>query len=294
MSSTDRRQSPSWRERIRGHLELARISIAPTIVTNVLAGTALAGAPFFEGRVGFLLAAIGLLYAAGMYLNDVFDVEFDREHRPERPIPSGRVGRSEAASCAAAYLTVAVALLGVISAEAAICGVVMTALILAYDYHHRNNPIASWIMGAIRGMVYVTVCVAWTGSVGLPEVIPATLLALYIVGVTALAEAETDPERLTYGPVLLLVPPAVYALIYGPLFASVAMAVLFLSWVFYTLRLTTPGASFDIPTAIGRLLAAICLVDGLVLVAQGEVVASLAAVVAFGGTRLGQEYIEGS
>jgi len=294
MSSTDGRRPTSWRERLRGHLELARISLAPTVFTNVLAGTALAGAPFVDGRVGVLLAAIGLLYAAGMYLNDVFDAEFDREHRPERPIPSGRVSRQEAASFAAGYLAVAVVLLGAISWTAALCGAVMTALILAYDYRHRENPVASWVMGSIRGMVYVTVCVALTGSVGASELVPAALLALYIAGLTALAGAETDPDRFTYAPVLLLVPPAGYALVVGPFFASVAMASLFLSWISYTLRLTTPGASFDVSTAIGRLLAAICLVDALVLVAQGEVAASLVAVAAFGATIGAQQFVSGS
>ena len=43
-------------------------------------------------RVLLLLAAASsLLYAAGVVLNDVFDLEIDRHERPERPIPSGRI-----------------------------------------------------------------------------------------------------------------------------------------------------------------------------------------------------------
>ena len=34
-------------------------------------------------------AAASLLYVGGTALNDAFDAEYDREHRPERPIPSG-------------------------------------------------------------------------------------------------------------------------------------------------------------------------------------------------------------
>jgi 4-hydroxybenzoate polyprenyltransferase len=46
-----------------------------------------------------VLASLGF-YAAGMVLNDVYDVAIDRAERPERPLPSGAipVGRAAAGS----------------------------------------------------------------------------------------------------------------------------------------------------------------------------------------------------
>ncbi len=41
--------------------------------------------------LALLALASALLYAAGVVLNDVFDLERDRRERPERPLPSGRV-----------------------------------------------------------------------------------------------------------------------------------------------------------------------------------------------------------
>ena len=41
--------------------------------------------------IGLLAAASALLYSAGMVLNDVFDVELDRQEQPYRPLPSGRI-----------------------------------------------------------------------------------------------------------------------------------------------------------------------------------------------------------
>ena len=38
-----------------------------------------------------------VLYAAGMALNDLFDLEIDRAERPARPLPSGRVSPAFAA-----------------------------------------------------------------------------------------------------------------------------------------------------------------------------------------------------
>ncbi len=37
----------------------------------------------------WLFFGVSALYLGGMFLNDAFDVDYDRQQRPERPIPSG-------------------------------------------------------------------------------------------------------------------------------------------------------------------------------------------------------------
>src|SRR5690242_3153058 len=76
---------------LRAHLSLARISNTPTVVSNVLAGAALATTLAFGWQIVALCLATALFYTAGMYLNDILDVEIDRQQRPDRPIPSGTV-----------------------------------------------------------------------------------------------------------------------------------------------------------------------------------------------------------
>ena len=56
------------------------------------------------------MAAVVALYAAGMVLNDVCDVELDRRERPERPLPSGDVSVAAAALAGVALLAAGVAL----------------------------------------------------------------------------------------------------------------------------------------------------------------------------------------
>ena len=87
------------------HLALARVSNAPTVVSNVLAGVALASvvAPVTVSGTFLLAVALVLYYTAGMYLNDLFDLELDRRERPERPLPSGRVSRAGCSACSAAH-----------------------------------------------------------------------------------------------------------------------------------------------------------------------------------------------
>src|SRR5881397_4073070 len=75
---------------VRTLLLLGRVSNVPTVWSNCLAGWLLAGGG--EGnRFAILCFAGTFLYIGGMYLNDAFDAQFDQQHRPERPIPSGAI-----------------------------------------------------------------------------------------------------------------------------------------------------------------------------------------------------------
>src|SRR5215469_15374724 len=78
--------------RLRVLLVLGRVSNLPTVWSNCLAAWLLGGA---GPRPRFFCLTLGatLLYTAGMFLNDAFDAGFDRQYRPERPIPSGLISR---------------------------------------------------------------------------------------------------------------------------------------------------------------------------------------------------------
>ena len=73
-------------------LQLIRLPNVPTAAADSLAGWLLASSTLAEPRRWLLLLATSMvLYASGIVLNDVFDVQADRRERPMRPIPSGRV-----------------------------------------------------------------------------------------------------------------------------------------------------------------------------------------------------------
>ena len=73
---------------------MGRVCNVPTIWSNCLAGWWLGGGGrWFE--LGLLCVWVTLLYIGGMFLNDAFDANFDREHRRLRPIPSGAIGEKE-------------------------------------------------------------------------------------------------------------------------------------------------------------------------------------------------------
>src|SRR5689334_25098030 len=72
---------------LRSLLLLGRVSNLPTVWSNCLAGWMLSEGGSW-GRFALLGFAATCLYVGGMYLNDAFDSQVDRQHRPERPVRS--------------------------------------------------------------------------------------------------------------------------------------------------------------------------------------------------------------
>ena len=77
-------------QKFRTLLNLGRVSNLPTIWSNCLAGWWLSGGGNYW-KLPLLLLGASALYTGGMFLNDAFDVDFDRQRRSTRPIPSGAI-----------------------------------------------------------------------------------------------------------------------------------------------------------------------------------------------------------
>ena len=72
-------------------LRLGRISNIPTVWTNVLAGSVIAGGDRRPDQIALIMMAMTAFYVGGMYLNDFFDREIDARDRPGRPIHAGEI-----------------------------------------------------------------------------------------------------------------------------------------------------------------------------------------------------------
>lgn len=164
---------------IRPWMELLRVSNAPTVVTNVVAGAAVglaalpsalpaaapgspAPAPASQlpasGTLALVGAGVVFVYLAGMVLNDAFDARADAAERPGRPIPSGRVSVVRALTVGLAMLGVGSAMVAVASGGALALG--LAAAVLLYDLTHRFLPGAFLLMAACRALVPVIAAVA--------------------------------------------------------------------------------------------------------------------------------------
>jgi 4-hydroxybenzoate polyprenyltransferase len=185
------------RSRLRSYLLLARVSNLPTVWSNALAGTvAAAGVGAAAGlprSLPLVAVAASLFYTGGMFLNDAFDEAFDREHRPERPLPSGDITRGEATAIGAGALLLGEALLAPNPLAMAL-GLVLGGAILYYDRHHKGNAIAPVVMGLCRGLVY-GIAAAVAGGLSTAIGVGAVLMVAYVAGLTVVAKRAGASAR---------------------------------------------------------------------------------------------------
>ena len=278
-------------------LRLGRVSNLPTVWTNVLAGAVLAGGDWRSWRLGFVLLAMSLFYVGGMYLNDYFDRSIDARERPERPIPSGAIS-------AGAVGAIGLGLLGggfiLIAAAGTFMETALAALlvgaIVAYDFHHKNNPLAPIAMGACRALVYATTAAALTGSVSMFVVVAGTAIAAYVAGLTYAARQESLNEIGNLWPLaLLVVPTLVAAGAFRQELDAIAIYLLHVGWTGAAVYLLAkPLAAGTVSRAVGWLIAGISLCDAALLASIGAVIPALVAVGGFFCTLVSQKYIAGT
>lgn len=267
-------------------MTLGRVSNLPTVWTNVLAGVVLAGGALADARVALLLIALSLCYVAGMFLNDAFDRRFDAQHRPERPIPAGRVTAATVFACGFGMLGMGIALLAWVGHGFAggtgwrpvVAGLALAAAIVLYDWHHKDNPLSPVLMGLCRMLVYVTAAYAVTTFLPPRVLLAALLLLSYLIGLTYIAKQEHLGRVQNLWPLVFLAMPLAWGLHAARLDGLVALcAILFGGWTLYALNFLRRRRPGDVPRAVGCLLAGICLWDALVIAVAGQpAVASLA------------------
>jgi len=185
---------------LRTLLRLGRVSNLPTVWSNCLAGAGLASvAPDF--RLALIGAAcMSLVYTGGMFLNDAFDSDHDRERAPKRPIPSGAI--SARTVYGLGFLQLGVGVLGVLLSapslgqrmdpQAVLSALALAGLVVLYNAWHKQNPLSPLLMAGCRALVYVTL--GFLASQAEPRILlwlGAMLLVSYVVGLTWLAKLES-------------------------------------------------------------------------------------------------------
>lgn len=251
--------------KLRTFLILGRASNLPTVWSNCLAGWLLGGGGNDWSKFAVFCLGATLLYVGGMFLNDAFDVEFDRRHRRERPIPSGEILLKEVWIWGFIWLFLGVLGLVWMGKATAILAILLAGCIVAYDAIHKFTILAPFVMAACRFLLYLTAAsIAYVGITGL-VVWSAVALAAYIVGLSYIARTESAPGPLRYWPCIFLAIPVALALLVndgrfrqtGCLYA--AMMVI---WVASSLRfIFAPRLSKNIGAAVSGLLAGIVFVD---------------------------------
>ncbi|MEZ6055142.1 MAG: UbiA family prenyltransferase [Planctomycetaceae bacterium] len=206
---------PLW----KSWLQLLRIPAVFTAWADICAGYLLThnpwGLPAADARGELhlfllLLTASSGLYLAGMLWNDYFDLAIDREDRPNRPLPSGRISLSAAYSVGVCLVLIGLGASASIGLfwpnlwrwNPLIIATLITMSVFAYDRLLKQTIVGPVAMGLCRffNILLGASCsgIRWTGPFQQPQLWIAAAMAVYICGVTWFARTEAkDSHRLS-------------------------------------------------------------------------------------------------
>jgi hypothetical protein len=264
--------------KLKALLDLGRVSNLPSVATNVIAAWVLTGKGLGFGLIFVLIGAM-LLYLAGTTLNDAVDAKFDRENRPERPIPAGVLGEVSVWTIGLGYLVVGCLILIFLTQAWVVWVLALALAILIYDIVHKKWKGAVFVMGSCRLFLYLVAASAAVDGLGLQWIVLlwAAALFLYIVGLTFVARGESTGGGVSRIAVAFLAAPLIAGGISmftsgGNLVFAICLITL-LAWIGFCLwRLGR-----DHPARVGRfvagLLAGIPLIDALAIAVSAPGVA---------------------
>ena len=250
--------------RMRALLVLGRISNLPTVWSNCLAAWLLNGG---GGWRSFFLLCLGatLLYTGGMFLNDAFDVEFDRKYRSERPIVSGLISLLFVWIAGGLLLVFGALAFLTLNTVAAGFAALLVICIVAYNAVHKKTRLAPLLMAGCRFLLYLAAGSAARSGVGELVVLFALALFCYILGLSYFARVESTGGLVSRWPAALLFVPVMLALICHGRPATqfwIAVAVQPL-WVLWCLTTRLRGDKGLLSSGVAGLLAGIPFVDWL-------------------------------
>jgi 4-hydroxybenzoate polyprenyltransferase len=256
-------------EAARTLLILGRVSNLPTVWSNLLAGWFLAGGGNDRTALVPLLLGGSFLYVGGMFLNDFCDADFDSQYCPERPIPVGRISRRSVGGMAGLWLVAGLACLVPFGWPTVGIALLLLAIIVLYDFRHKNVFWAPLVMGACRFLLYPLAASTISAEIPSFVLLWGATLGLYVAGITYLARGESRPEKpARWALLLLLLPVAAPVEIYYvrnlQFFPFLFSCLLFLGWMAWLLIPLWRKTNHSIGRVISGLLAGIVLVDFIV------------------------------
>ena len=186
-------------------LQLMRIGNVFTAFANILMGYLVIHSDagiFHLGRSDFLplaglFAATFCLYCPGMVLNDVFDLEQDREQRPNSPLAAGRVRPETAARLGWGLWLLGIGFSATAGWNGFLLGLAVAFSVVAYNRILKQTFVAPAAMGACRffnvllGMSYAQSSDPVIMGFENHHLIIAAGIGVFVTGLTLFARTET-------------------------------------------------------------------------------------------------------
>lgn len=181
-------------KKLLGVLRLMRPANIVTAIADILAGIAISGfLPAADGDLSplfwLVVSTVGL-YGGGVVMNDFFDADLDSVERPERPIPSGLISRTAAASFGMLLLIMGIGSAFIVSTFSGSIAVAIALAALIYDkwakHHFFLGPLLMGICRGLNLLLGLSVVPAQVQHYSWLGVIPV----LYIAAITMISQGE--------------------------------------------------------------------------------------------------------
>ena len=255
---------------LRTLLVLGRVSNLPTVWSNCLAGWWLGGGGN-SGILPLLFFGASALYTGGMFLNDAFDAEFDRQRHPSRPIPSGAISLAAVWRWSFALLGLGALALAVLGKTTGVLTLALLGCTIIYSATHKAITASPWLMGLCRFWVYVIAGSTGVGGVNGGPIWCGVALAIYVAGLSSVARRKSFRGPVPYWPLLLLAAPVFLAMLMNAGDArkdAMLLSLLLVLWVARCARTIFQTGEVNVGRIVSGLLAGIVLVDWLAVAPQ--------------------------
>jgi 4-hydroxybenzoate polyprenyltransferase len=271
---------------LRALLVLGRVPNLPTIWSNCLAGWWLGGGGNFQ-KLPLLFFGVSSLYLGGMFLNDAFDADFDRQRRAERPIPSDIISLQAVWRWGLAWLGLGALSLIAVGKTTGMLALALLLCIVIYDATHKVITASPWLMGACRFWVYVIAASVSMRGVNGWAIWCGIVLAIYVAGLSYMARRENLRGPIPYWPLALLAAPVFLAMLMNTGMNRTPAIWLSLALVLWAIRCVRPifqTGEANIARIVSGLFAGIIFVDWLAVAPICPHWLSLVFLLLFGAT----------
>jgi hypothetical protein len=244
---------------------LGRVSNLPTVWSNCLAGWWLGGGGNFQ-KLPLLFLGVSSLYLGGMFLNDAFDADFDRQRRAERPIPSDVISVQAVWYWGLAWLGVGALSLMAVSKTTGVLALALLLCIIIYNATHKVITASPWLMGACRFWVYVIAASVSMQGVNGWAIWCGTALAFYVAGLSYMARREGLRGPISYWPLAAMAAPVFWAMLMDTgenRVPAIWLSLILTLWVTRCVRPIFQAGEASVARTVSGLLAGIVFVDWL-------------------------------
>jgi len=140
------------------YLKLFRISNVFTVPPDIIVGF-LAVSINFGSSIGYsifdlviLIFSSMFLYLGGLVSNDLFDIKVDRLERPTRPLPSGRIKKTNALLITVIMFSLGLILAAFVNSAALGISLLLIFGIVTYNCRIKNGFFRPYLMAGIRSL----------------------------------------------------------------------------------------------------------------------------------------------